>query len=307
MRLYAFFASNLLIRACRQTPWISIPTGVASWVLALALFAPVALAQSTTIITSLPYEIQTPGTYVLAEDLTVGSSTQAISVRASNVTLDCMGHSITHSVRVKSSRGIVVDPGLSDVTVQNCSLYNFDGGITIGVRTHRMQLIRNRILGGGAWGILVRGHGSLVSENHVIGLRSISSRSEGIILALFDEAIPSDDVIFSHNVIADIYGVYEALGISVYGGVRPVLTDNSILDIRQGGGIALYLSLAPAVDAVIRNNVMMHRAASDDERPVYAWDGRANYAIECTGNTIIGFEQISYTICSDQRGNVVMQ
>jgi hypothetical protein len=63
-------------------------------------------AQTVTVITSLPYQISAPGSYVLAHDLVVATSATAISIMASEVTLDCSGYSISNDVRTQTSRGI---------------------------------------------------------------------------------------------------------------------------------------------------------------------------------------------------------
>ncbi|KAF1718056.1 hypothetical protein CSC74_03935 [Pseudoxanthomonas yeongjuensis] len=281
-----------------------------------------AYAQSTTIITSLPYEIRTPGTYVLANDLVaaVNTGSSAISIYSSDVTLDCLGHSITDSVRVAGSRGVVGYADLSDVTIQNCTLSNFDGGITVGERNYRPRLIRNRILDGGVRGIMIRGHNAFVSENRVIGLRTISAgTSTGMVLTAFDgnADVLSEDAVISHNVVADVRGDYQSFGITVTPSIRPVIADNSILDIRPNTEAIVYLYFyyieqdhpGPTVGALIRNNVMMSsRPGVDGYEDIYLWDADLRDAeSRCTDNTAIGFAQISYSICSEQDGNVIMQ
>lgn len=301
--------------------WIRRAAGATLWVL-LALLVPMAYAQSTTTIASLPYEIRTPGTYVLASDLVAAISTgsSAISIYSSDVTLDCLGHSITDSVRGTGTRGIVGYADLSDVTIQNCTLSNFDGGITVGERNYRPRLIRNRILDGGVRGIMIRGHNAFVSENRVIGLRTIGTgTSTGIVLTAFDANadVLSEDAVISHNVVADVRGDYQSFGITVTPSIRPVIADNSILDIRPNTEAIVYLYFyyieqdhpGPTVGATIRNNVMMSsRPGVDGYEDIYLWDADLRDAgSSCTDNTAIGFAQISYSICGEQDGNLIVQ
>jgi hypothetical protein len=167
----------------------------------------------------------------------------------------------------------------------------------------------------GSWGILARGRGLEVLGNRVTGSRNITStRAEGIILAAFDGDMYSENVVISRNLIADISGEYEAIGISVYGATSPLISDNSIMDIRfnldygEPGYInVVYLYLAPASGAIVRNNTMMARYGERGDFAPFLWDGGFNYAAECTGNTAIGFKQISYSMCAQAANNEIME
>ncbi|WP_254528640.1 right-handed parallel beta-helix repeat-containing protein [Natrinema gelatinilyticum] len=102
--------------------------------------------------------ITEPGTYVLAADLEAGPGETCIEIRASDVTLDGRGRTITGSGRTEpleepfepATTGVLVRPtltaakkkrkkagvtvpltdGLSNVTVQNLTVQGFDAGIT---------------------------------------------------------------------------------------------------------------------------------------------------------------------------------
>jgi len=94
------------------------------------VFAAVCSAQTT--ITSLPYTISSSGMYLLASDLQfpLGSG-DAITVNASNVTIDFGGHSLstpTHKTTSPTSYGIYAD-NQSAITVTNGEINGFVFGI----------------------------------------------------------------------------------------------------------------------------------------------------------------------------------
>jgi hypothetical protein len=74
--------------------------------------------QCGTPITSIPFNIARPGTYVLQGSLTLSSSSDAITVSSSFVTIDLGGFSIKSTAVPNSAAGISV-VGFSDVTIQN--------------------------------------------------------------------------------------------------------------------------------------------------------------------------------------------
>ena len=84
------------------------------------------VAQGPTVITSLPYDITTPGTYILESDLT--TSTYGINVTVENVTIIGNGHTIIGS---GSDDGIKIDGIEGNVTIENIRIKGFENGIYV--------------------------------------------------------------------------------------------------------------------------------------------------------------------------------
>ncbi|MEB3755747.1 MAG: right-handed parallel beta-helix repeat-containing protein [Desulfurococcales archaeon] len=83
-------------------------------------------AQGSTVITSLPYDITTPGTYILESDLT--TSTYGINVTVENVTIIGNGYTITGP---GSESGIIIDGIGGNVTIENIKIKGFEFGIYV--------------------------------------------------------------------------------------------------------------------------------------------------------------------------------
>lgn len=83
----------------------------------LALLLLVSSSFALTNITSIPFTISSPDTYVLTGDLTNGTPT-AITIQSDNVTLDCQGFSIT-GLYTNSTQGIFLSNS-NNVTIENC-------------------------------------------------------------------------------------------------------------------------------------------------------------------------------------------
>jgi hypothetical protein len=152
-----------------------------------------------TQISSVPYTISLPGLYCLAGNLSYTPTTgPAITVNASDVTLDLMGFCLTGPGKAfANNHGINIQNGASNVEIRNGSINNFGSyGIVAGNCTGiRVLGIRVRevgfnaihlqsgtdhvvagcsVINAGAYGILVSS-GGIIKGNHVTG-----SSGEGI-------------------------------------------------------------------------------------------------------------------------------
>jgi hypothetical protein len=85
---------------------------------------------SVTKIISLPYTISVSGKYEVTGDLTA-NGTDGIDVRASNVTLNLAGFSITQLGGAGTTTG-VNDPSSSNVVVENGTISGFENGVSFG-------------------------------------------------------------------------------------------------------------------------------------------------------------------------------
>ena len=283
----------------------------------LAMSSFVVHAQSVTSIDSLPYQIQASGNYVLGGDLSLDANAAAISILAGNVTLDCAGHRITSITQYPDIVAISAAVDLSDVVIRNCTVVNFDRGITAGWRAYRTRILDNQVLDGGARGITVLGHDALVSGNRVIGLRGKpGGTSEGISVREFDVGISSTNVKVLDNVVADIFGDKDAKGIVINQSTAPEIVGNTILDVRANPSFYYYsyyiyftdFVYAPFVEGVlVRNNVMMSRMLSGAYVVDRAYGGMDNAAASCTGNVSVGFRLLNYSPCLLLDRNVDIQ
>jgi hypothetical protein len=85
-------------------------------------------AQAATTITSLPARLDASGTtYVLGSDLTYSGSGPAITIGASNVTLDGGGRTVRYCDSSSTCSGITLGSGVSGVTVKNVTLQQGSG------------------------------------------------------------------------------------------------------------------------------------------------------------------------------------
>jgi hypothetical protein len=71
-----------------------------------------------TPITSAPYTISAPGSYYLAANLAVSSGT-AITITASQVTLDLNGYTLSSTEATPTGTGILLAGGATDITIRN--------------------------------------------------------------------------------------------------------------------------------------------------------------------------------------------
>jgi hypothetical protein len=95
---------------------------------------------SVTKIISLPYTISAPGEYEVTGDLTV-NGTDGIDVKASNVTLDLGGFSITQLGSAGTTTG-VNDSSSNNVVVENGTISGFNRGVFFGPYNCKAQNLR---------------------------------------------------------------------------------------------------------------------------------------------------------------------
>jgi len=145
-----------------------------SGLIALVLVAVIPAAFGATTITG-PTVISSPGTYVLAKDITGGKS-PAILVQSSGVTIDGNGHTIRGSDAAGSFGIHVTKSGktLTDVTVKNVRLQDWYDGIYFrGVNNGRIESVTST--GNVRAGISLR-----ESNNNVITGCTVSGNMQGL-------------------------------------------------------------------------------------------------------------------------------
>ncbi|MEA3189205.1 MAG: hypothetical protein QOD99_3035 [Chthoniobacter sp.] len=127
----------------------------------------------TKVINSLPYTIKTPGTYRLHKSLSYpATSGNAITVNASNVTIDLGGFSVIGTMDNPdlATRGITAE-GREFVTIRNGTIRGFRDGVVLdGGRNH---LVENTAVDSCiTTGIVVSGSDSIVRDNRVSNISS---------------------------------------------------------------------------------------------------------------------------------------
>jgi len=172
-------------------------------------------AQGPTVITSLPYDITTPGTYILESDLT--TSTYGINVTVENVTIIGNGHTITGP---GSESGIIIDGIEGNVTVENIKIKGFEFGIyvnnisSLGDKyAYAGIIIRNDTIEDTEYGIEidnVYSYGGVIIDNVII--RNSSSGGidlyEGVDVIITNSYINGSDTLDAGVIVDDSYGVY---------------------------------------------------------------------------------------------------
>ncbi|MCX6777921.1 MAG: right-handed parallel beta-helix repeat-containing protein, partial [Candidatus Micrarchaeota archaeon] len=157
-------------------------------------------------ISACPYSMNSPGTYVLTQNLTASGT--CITVNSANVVLDCMGHSITGVGTTGIVFGIY-NPASDNVTVKNCVVrgYNaeaFEYGIEYGVQNCYAGsgpvngLIYNNTLDSNWQGIYLCGCASDLISNNTVN----NSGNSGI---QFDHG-PSSGILVTNNVVTNTNG-----------------------------------------------------------------------------------------------------
>jgi len=130
--------------------------------LAASLCVPV-ISRAVTMITSVPYTISVPGAYELGSNLTSNDS-DAILVKASNVSIDLAGYTITGASGKYT--GIFIFPATSNVSVQNGTINGFYGGIHALGLGHRLT---NLWVFNATVGVGVEANNSAVENCFIVG------------------------------------------------------------------------------------------------------------------------------------------
>src|SRR5262249_8374258 len=139
------------------------------------------------VIDSLPYTIDTPGTYVLGADLATGDlgTGAAISVEADGVVLDLDGHVLDGSLAPNAFGVRAV--GRRELTIRNGTLRGFRRAVSI-EGTSQGPPPENwveslSVSGSGEAGLWVEGAGSVVYDCHMSSVGGGPGNAYGIVLA----------------------------------------------------------------------------------------------------------------------------
>ena len=183
--------------------------------------------------------ISAPGTYVLTSD--VSSTSYCFIIGASNIVLDCAGHTITG--RNLSSVGIYNSAGHDNVTVKNCIIKSFNHGIFLG-NSANYNTITNSTATSNNNGIIVQSSSfnslssNTVNNNNKIGIdlqfsssnntltsnTVNSNRNAGIELTsssnnqLYNNFLNNSQNVSSFDGSSNLWNINKAAGTNIIGG-----------------------------------------------------------------------------------------
>jgi parallel beta-helix repeat protein len=254
-----------------------------------------ALDNCTGFVTTLPATLTRQGTWCLATDLLAGmSSGAAITISASNVTLDCNHFRIGGLAAGPATQATgVLALGRANVTVRNCSIRGFRYGVRLEGSGHVVE--DNRLDNSTRVGILVAGDGSIVRRNRVLdtGASGVETLAAGISTG------GSVDIV--DNTVANVAalptaGLGSNFGIRTSGNLAGSVVGNRIRGIVvEASGWAIWNEGTGRV--VVADNNLLGRAQTGDGGIRCA--GAQGTA---TGNAVVGFST-GITGCTEGAGN----
>ncbi|GAB3345334.1 hypothetical protein GCM10027430_01790 [Lysobacter tyrosinilyticus] len=216
-----------------------------------------------------------------------------VRIEANYVELDCRGFSTTTSLgRTGGTDGISVINGARYATIRNCKVIGFDRGITAFGGSTYARILNNHVDssisdGIGAWGDYAQITGNRVSNTHP---EDPSQYAQGISLLPASPQVAARGQVVSNNLVVNTYGGAVVAGIYVSGSTAPVISGNSILELRpatDGYSIGLWLGNwvqgANTTAARITGNQIVSRHANLMD--AYLQYGQAE---RCDNNITIG-------------------
>jgi hypothetical protein len=257
----------------------------------------------TGFVTSIPSVITAQGTWCLKQDLTTAmTSGTAITVNASNVTLDCNDFKLGDLAAGTSTTAVgIYAQYRSNITVRHCNIRGFYDGLRFfddgsGVVSTGGHVVEDNVfMANTRMGLQVDGDGSVVRRNRVLETGGSSDTfAYGI--------TTSHSVDTMDNTIAGVSATY-AYGIYTTGNPDGSITGNRVREIASTGSNASYgIMSVNSVRITLRNNDVIGSAASNSiGMNCYVLSGSSGHA---KNNVINGFAT-GISGCSDDGGNVI--
>jgi parallel beta-helix repeat protein len=203
--------------------------------------------------------ISQPGSYRLADNVTITSSVDAITVTADDVTIDLGGHTITGPGAVSPGPNAgIMQPSGSRMRVFNGTIRNYLTGIGdgVGIWAGAGAWIHDVRVDACSWGIVVGGDDtvverSVVSNNGVIGIRVSSDRvavRDCLLTSNSGAGIELDNS--GYSLVTNNHTVGNDNGIFTNGGGGDIVitgntvTNNLIFGINNGGDAHVFNNFA---------------------------------------------------------------
>jgi hypothetical protein len=186
---------------------------------------PLDQVEPRTPITSVPYTISVSGSYYLTKNLT--STGTAISVNASDVTIDLCGFTLT-GPGIGPHRGVVIGSSLNNIEVRNGTIKNFgySGSIYSGTGLN-YRVISVQCLSNTHSAIVLSGNACLVKDCVVYGSAAgYSTDTYGI-------WVPSNSIVTGNIVYSNGLSTANGNFYSIRAGTGSIVTSNTV----SGNGV----------------------------------------------------------------------
>lgn len=168
---------------------------------------------------------ETESTIFITEDTVLTADlTESVEIAASNITLDCAGHSITGP---GTGYGIYVSRK-TNVAVKNCNISNFATGIYLLFSDSNNNLLDNNISSSQMSGITLRAS----SLNNVQGNTLISNNPYGILLER-DYDTHGNPIYSNNNSIIENNVSFSRFGIDANNSQQNTISDNTVSNITE--------------------------------------------------------------------------
>ena len=178
-------------------------------------------AIADTQITTLPFTIAAPGNYFLANNLAYSGTTgTAITINASDVTLDLQGHRLICGAPPSNSVVGIAAVGRNDLVIRNGTILNFKRGISVtGATSQRVILEKLSILSAREVAIWSDARGAVIRDNMICGTGSgLPAGNVGTgVVGIYSDG--DQGRIINNDVIDTFRPNSPSMGISCLGGI----------------------------------------------------------------------------------------
>ena len=197
-------------------------------------------AIADTPIATLPFTIAASGNYILASNLTYsGTAGNAITISASDVTLDLQGHRLICNAPPSNTAVAIAAIGRNDLVIRNGAILNFNRGVNLtGAASQRAIVEKLNILSAREAAIWSETRGVVIRDNTIYGTGSgfASGDLTTGVVAIYSKG---DEGRIVNNEVIDTYRPGSlGVGIESYGGI---VQGNRITNtVKTGIGIAAF-------------------------------------------------------------------
>lgn len=253
-------------------------------------------ADGCTSITTAPATISAAGNYCLEKNLK--TTTNAITINASDVVLDCGGHVIDGLAITTTSTAIGVRAsGKNNVTVKNCTIKGFAEGISLAGFGHTVT--DNSITGSLVRGIKTQGDNNLVRGNRVSDIGGTTNTSYTVMGIMTTGTSDVRDNTVS-GVAARTLSGKGAYGIYSLTNDVGTITGNTVRNlVADGAGMNMAITAYNSVNAVIDGN----QASNPPSTHGYAFYCSGSGSVS-RGNIAQGYTLGTSSTCVDAGSNV---
>jgi len=254
------------------------------------------------------FAIIAPGNYCLAKNLTDNSQSGAgISIQASDVVLDCNGHTIANTLSGNAGYGVQASGAVNDVTVRNCQIRGYRRGLSFTSEHQNITLKDNTILRAEGTGIEVVGSRTHIIGNQVVNSTYLDNGSFDAPMAIYVHASTYDrstfarDVVVRGNRILGFVGSTYPEAIRLDYVERALIQDNHVagMDAGIGGQAWAITAVENNGGVIIRDNIVVG-IPNRSTIGLSAWGAPST----CLDNLLVD-TTIAINACDVQANNIV--